>query len=108
MTTTATRAEINRRNAALSTWPKSAEGKSRVRLNALKHGLTAATLVVHFTINGRVAALIRGGQSRLARVPGDVALAAASLLASRCNSSNRSYFVNFQANGLGCSFVSSS
>jgi len=31
----------NRRNAQRSTGPRSAEGKSRARLNALKHGATA-------------------------------------------------------------------
>jgi hypothetical protein len=44
--TTPNRAEINRRNAARSTGPKTPEGKSRSRLNALKHGLTARTLVL--------------------------------------------------------------
>ena len=36
----------NRRNAGRSTGPKTADGKGRVRLNALKHGLTAATVVL--------------------------------------------------------------
>ena len=40
------RIEANRRNAGRSTGPKTAEGKERVRLNALKHGLTAATVVL--------------------------------------------------------------
>jgi hypothetical protein len=40
------RAEINRRNAARSTGPRTAEGKSRSRFNALKHGLTARTPVL--------------------------------------------------------------
>jgi hypothetical protein len=40
------RAEANRRNSLRSTGPKSAEAKSRIRLNALKHGLTAETLVL--------------------------------------------------------------
>jgi hypothetical protein len=34
-----TRAEINRRNAAGSTGPRSAAGKERVRFNAVKHSL---------------------------------------------------------------------
>jgi hypothetical protein len=47
MTTTATeRAQINRRNARRSTGPKTAAGKQRSKLNALKHGLTAKTLVL--------------------------------------------------------------
>jgi hypothetical protein len=36
----------NRRNASRSTGPKTAEGKGRMRLNALKHGLTADTVVL--------------------------------------------------------------
>jgi hypothetical protein len=35
------RREINRRNSLRSTGPRSAEGKARARLNALKHGLRA-------------------------------------------------------------------
>ncbi len=35
----------NRRNAQLSTGPKTPEGKAAVRFNALKHGLTAERLV---------------------------------------------------------------
>ena len=38
--------EANRRNAQKSTGPKSAEGKSRSRLNALKHGMRATLLVL--------------------------------------------------------------
>jgi hypothetical protein len=37
----------NRRNAQLSTGPKSPEGKAAVRLNALKHGLTAENAVIN-------------------------------------------------------------
>ena len=36
----------NRRNAQLSTGPKTPEGKAAVRLNALKHGLTAENAVI--------------------------------------------------------------
>ena len=35
------RRETNRRNAQMSTGPRTPEGKSRARLNALKHGLRA-------------------------------------------------------------------
>ncbi|MGA7873178.1 MAG: hypothetical protein WCA22_19995, partial [Candidatus Binatus sp.] len=38
--------EANRGNALQSTGPRSAEGKSRVGLNALKHGLTAKDIVL--------------------------------------------------------------
>lgn len=40
------RAEINRRNAQLSTGPRSDAGKERVRFNALKHGIRARTAVL--------------------------------------------------------------
>ena len=36
----------NRRNAQLSTGPRTPEGKAAVRLNALKHGLTAENAVI--------------------------------------------------------------
>jgi hypothetical protein len=37
----------NRRNAQLSTGPKTPEGKAAVRLNALKHGLTAENAIIN-------------------------------------------------------------
>src|SRR5262245_16839141 len=45
-TTAPDRAAINRRNAQKSTGPRSAEGKSRSKFNALKHGMTAASPVL--------------------------------------------------------------
>ncbi len=38
--------EANRRNAQLSTGPKTREGKQRAKWNALKHGLLARSIVV--------------------------------------------------------------
>jgi hypothetical protein len=51
MTTTTTanrpsRAEINRRNAQKSTGPRTLGGKNRSKFNAVKHGMTATTLVL--------------------------------------------------------------
>ena len=40
------RASINLRNAQKSTGPRTPEGKSRSRFNAVKHGMTAKTLVL--------------------------------------------------------------
>ncbi len=40
------RAEINRKNAARSTGPRSPEGRSRSKMNAVKHGMTARTPVL--------------------------------------------------------------
>src|SRR5712691_9459510 len=40
--------EANRRNALLSTGPKSTQGKRRSRRNALRHGLAAETVVEAF------------------------------------------------------------
>src|SRR5438309_752472 len=38
--------EANRRNAAKSTGPRTAEGNSKVKFNAVTHGMTAATVVL--------------------------------------------------------------
>lgn len=40
--------DANRRNAQKSTGPRTAAGKARARLNPLKHGLTAQTVVLPF------------------------------------------------------------
>ena len=44
--TASKRTEANRLNAKRSTGPRNAEGKSRVRLNALKYGLTARSVLL--------------------------------------------------------------
>jgi len=49
--TTAAQIDANRRNSKRSTGPKSDDGKNRVRCNALKHGLTALT-IVPFSLQG--------------------------------------------------------
>src|SRR5271170_7892913 len=46
MTVSAAKLEANRRNAAKSCGPTSEEGKNRSKLNAVKHGMRAATLVL--------------------------------------------------------------
>ena len=43
--------EANRQNARKSTGPKTEEGKAMVRLNALRHGVTAEMAVVPFVEN---------------------------------------------------------
>jgi hypothetical protein len=40
--------EANRLNALKSTGPKTSQGKERSRCNALRHGLTAETVIVGF------------------------------------------------------------
>jgi hypothetical protein len=47
MVVTPERLEANRRNAQKSTGPKTVNGKVASKLNALKHGLLAKTVVVH-------------------------------------------------------------
>src|SRR5262245_49795914 len=44
--TSAAKIEANKRNAKRSTGPKTEAGKEKSRLNALKHGLTATTVVL--------------------------------------------------------------
>src|SRR3954447_7479348 len=44
--TSQARIEANRKNASRSTGPRTEEGKAKVRLNALKHGFEAETVVL--------------------------------------------------------------
>jgi len=44
---TAAQIEANRLNAQKSTGPRTVAGKARARLNALKHGMTARTIMPH-------------------------------------------------------------
>src|SRR4051794_10915325 len=46
MSTSQARIDANRRNAQLSTGPRTEEGKQKSRANALKHGLTGAGIVL--------------------------------------------------------------
>ena len=50
----AARVAANRRNAQLSTGPRTAEGKARSRRNALKHGLTTHGGVIDPDYRGSV------------------------------------------------------
>ena len=46
MSSNTNRAEINRANSLKSTGPRTEAGKSRSRMNALKHGMTAKAIVL--------------------------------------------------------------
>lgn len=52
--------EANRRNAELSSGPRTEGGRARTRLNALKHGLTARQLVIFDEHSRDFMALYRG------------------------------------------------
>ena len=60
MTCTPAQLEANRRNALLSTGPKTVEGKESSRRNALKHGLTGAGVVIPGEDEGEVARRVEG------------------------------------------------
>jgi hypothetical protein len=46
MTVSAAKLEANRRNAMMSCGPRTESGKQRSKLNAVKHGMRVATLVL--------------------------------------------------------------
>lgn len=58
--------QANRRNAQRSTGPRTAEGRQAVRLNAVKHGLTAATSVLPQEDGAEFAALLADLEARFA------------------------------------------
>jgi hypothetical protein len=55
--------EANRRNARLSTGPVTEESKRRSQQNALRHGLTAETVIDARGRNGRLRGLRSGCDS---------------------------------------------
>ena len=54
--------EANRRNALLSTGPKTETGKKASRRNALRHGLTAETVVAELEDPESAAVFVRCGR----------------------------------------------
>ena len=70
MPCTPARLAANRRNAQLSTGPKTEEGKARARANAVKHGLTGAGIALPGEDAEAVAALFDAVRDELA--PGSV------------------------------------
>ena len=66
MTCTPAQLEANRRNALLSSGPKTAEGKEASRRNALKHGLTGEGVVIPGEDEGEVARRAEGLADELA------------------------------------------
>ena len=64
MTVSAAKLEANRRNAMQSCGPRTQSGKDRSKLNAVKHGMRAATLVLLDEDAGA-----RGAASRLGGRP---------------------------------------
>ena len=64
--TTAKHAAANRRNAKLSTGPATEEGRERAKVNALKHGLTAKTVIVSAE---RAKEVWRSSHGRFSRCP---------------------------------------
>ena len=66
---TAAQIEANRRNAQKSTGPKTERGKARAKLNAIKHGLTARTIMSVLPQEDPVVSLMIRRTTRLESCP---------------------------------------
>jgi hypothetical protein len=91
--------EANRRNATRSTGPRTAEGKSAVRLNALKHGLFATDPVIPGEDPAHLDALHTGLYDRFQPATTDEHVLVAALIRDawrleRCSNSETAVWVH--------------